>query len=155
VLLASLVDTASHAVTVSMSHFTFFVIIAREEACFDFANLSISPTTVDRGESVTISAEVTNTGGLEGSCTVKLLIDGIEEAVQELTVAPGATDNVTFTIMREASGTYSVEIGGLVGEFTVTASPFPWVWLAGILGGVPAAAGIITAVLIWSRRKAA
>jgi len=154
--LPSEVNTVDHTVSVWISHFTLFAIIGREEACFDFANLSISPTTVDPGESVTISAEVTNTGGLEGSCTVKLLIDDVEEATQEVTVAPGATVTVTFPMTRESSGRYSVEISGLVGEFTVTATalPFPWALLAGILGA-PAAAWMVVAVVIWSRRKAA
>ena len=154
VLLPSVVDTGAHTVTVSIGHFTLFAIIGREEACFDVANLSISPTTADPDERVTITVEVTNTGGLEGSCTVKLLIDGVEEATQELTVAPGATDTVTFTVIRETSGTYNVEIDGLVGEFTVTASPFPWVWLAGILAA-PLVVAVTVPLLIWRRRKVA
>jgi len=154
VLLPSVVDTGAHAVTVSIGHFTLFAIVGREEACFDFADLLISPTSVDPDESVTISAKVTNTGGLEGSYTVKLLIDGVEEATQELTVAPGATDTVTFTVIRETSGTYSVEVEGLVGEFTVTASPFPWAWLSGIIAA-PVVAAITLSLIIWRRRRAA
>jgi hypothetical protein len=152
--LSSVVDTESHTVTVSIGHFSVFAVIGWEEACFDFVNLSISPTTVDPGEIVTINAELTNLGGLEGSYTIKLLIDDIEEATHELVVAPGGTDTATFTVTREDSGTYTVEIDGLEGEFTVRASLFPWALLAGILGA-STAAGITAAVLIRSRRKAA
>ena len=81
------------------------------------------------------------------------MIDGLEEASQELAVAPGATSTVTFTVTRGASGAYSVEINGLGGEFTVTASPPPWALLVGTLGGI--AVTVIIPLLIWHRRRAA
>lgn len=84
---------------------------------------------------------------------VKLLIDGVEEATQELTMAPGATETVIFTVSRKASGTYSVEIDGVTGEFTVAASPFPWALLAGI-SSVPVAAAIVVPLFIRRRRRA-
>ena len=124
-----------------------------EEARFEFANLSISPNMVGPGESVTIEVEVSNTSDLEGSCLVKLLIDGVEEATQELTIAPGATETVVFTVLRKASATYSVEIDGVAGEFTVTSSPFPWALLAGIVA-VPVAAVIVVPLFIRRRRRA-
>jgi hypothetical protein len=139
VSLSSVVDTEAHTVSVWVSHFTVFAIVGREEAAFHFANLSISPTTVGRGESVDITVEVTNTGGVEESCTITLLIDSVEEATQELTLTPGAIDAITFTVTRDAAGSYSVEIDGLTGEFTVTAPSFPWVLFGGVLGGVLAA----------------
>ena len=124
-----------------------------DEAQFEFANLSISPNMVSSGEIVIIVVEVSNTSGLEGSCLVKLLIDGVEEAVRELTMASGATRNVIFTVSRKASGTYSVEIDGVAGEFTVTAPPFPWSLLAGILA-VPVATVIVVPLFIRRRRRA-
>lgn len=148
--LPTVVDTEANTVSVWISHFTVFAIVGREEAAFHFANLSISPATVDRGESVSISAQVTNTGGMEGSCTVRLLIDGVEEATQELTLGPGAIDTITFTVTGDAEGSHSAEIAGLTGEFTVTAPSFPWALLGGVLAAV--AAAVMAVCLVVSRR---
>ena len=90
------VDTGAHTVTALIGHFTIFAVIGTEEVAFDFANLSISPGLVNRGDSVTITVEVTNTGGLEGSCTMPLFIYGVEETGHELTLGPGASDIVTL-----------------------------------------------------------
>ncbi len=155
VLLPSVVDAAAHTVTASIGHFTVFAIIGRKEATFDFANLSISPSTVDPRESITISAEVINRGGIEGSHTVTLLIDGEEEATQELTLAPGASDTVSFAVTRDEAGTYEVTVDGQSGSFTVTEEEFPWwaVWLgAGVF--LLAVAAVAAYLLMWRRRRA-
>ena len=86
----SAVDTGAHTVTAPVCHCTHYAIIGREEAVFDSANLSISPSLVDHGDSVTITVEVTNSGGMEGTCIVTLLIDGVEEASQEVRLGPGS-----------------------------------------------------------------
>jgi len=156
-LLPSLVDPGAHTVGTSISHFTIFAIIGREEAAFDFANLSVSPSLVDRGESVTITVEVTNSGGMGGSHTVMLLIDGVEETRHELTLGPGASDTVTFAVTREDAGTHSVEIDGLTSEFTVKAHPFPWALVSGIIGGVLGLLAVVAITLylvVFHRRTA-
>jgi len=157
-LASSVADTAAHTVTASISHLTIFAIVGREEAGFDFANYSISSITVDPGESVTISVEATNSGGMEGRCIVTLLIDGVEEATHELTLGPGASDTVIFATTREAAGTYSVEIHGLTGEFTVKEDLFPWALVGGIMGGVVnllVVAAIVWYLVVRKRRRAA
>ena len=157
-LLPTAVDTEAHTVSVWISHFTVFAIVGREEAAFHFANLSISPTTVDRGESVAITVEVTNTGGLEESCTITLLIDGVEEATQELTLGPGATDTVTFTVTGDKAGTHEVTVGGLSDSFTVTAPSFPWTLAGGIIGGTLSAftvAAISIYLVVFRKRRTA
>ena len=113
-------------------------LVYREEAAFHFANLSVSPTTVGLGESVTVAVDVTNTGGIGGSCTVTLLIDGVEEATQELMLGPGASDTVTFAVTRHEADIYEATVDGLSGSFTVwvlttKAATFPWVLTGGIL----------------------
>jgi hypothetical protein len=157
VLLPAVVDTEAHTVSVFISHFTIFAVIGKEEAAFHLANLSISPTNVDDGESVAISVEVTNTGGLEGSCNVTLLVDDAEETTQELTLASGASEIVTFSVTRDVAKTYSVRIDTLAGEFTVTDSSswaFAWVILGGVMG-LLAVAAIAIYLVVFRRRKAA
>ncbi len=92
------------------------------EANFTSSDLSISPGEVDIGQSVTISALVTNTGSCSGSYTVTLKINDVVEATREVTLDAGASESVTFTVSKEEAGIYSVVIDGLSGSFTVTAS---------------------------------
>jgi hypothetical protein len=120
---------------------------------FTVSGLSISPGTVDPGQSVTISIEVANTGQLEGSYTVRLLIDGVEEATQELMLRSGASDTVTFAVKRDEANTYEATVDGLSGSFTVTAAAFPWALFGGILGGVlTVLAAAIVLYLVLRRR---
>jgi len=80
------------------------------KAAFATSNLSISPSEVDIGETVTISVLVRNTGDASGSYQVTLKIDGKVEATREVTLDAGAA-------------TYSVDINGLTGSFNVREKP--------------------------------
>lgn len=92
-------------------------------AAFQIANLAISPVEVEPGGEVTISAEVTNTGGTEGSYTAELKIDGVIEATKQITLAAGASQLLSFTVSRDTPGTYRVTWDELAGEFVVTEPP--------------------------------
>lgn len=78
---------------------------------FELSNLTISPGSVELGEEVAISVDVTNTGGLNGSYTANLTIDGETFAQQELTLEPGDMETVTFNYTPEQTGTYTIMIG--------------------------------------------
>ena len=69
----------------------------------------------------------------------------------------GATDSVIFTVNKDETGTYSVEVEELTSEFIVKAHPFPWALFGGILGGVLAALAATIAVylVVFRRRRAA
>jgi len=85
-----------------------------------------------------------------------LLVDGIEEAAQEMTLALGTSGNATFMVSRDVAGTYTVEIDGLTGEFTVVA-PSPWMLVGGIIGGalgILAMAALAVYFLAFRRKKA-
>ncbi len=99
---------------------------------------------------------VKNTGGSEGSYTVVLKIDGVEEARKEVTLGAGKSETVSFTIAKDAEGSYSVDIDGKVAKFTVTAPAViapevippakgeNWPLIGGIIGAV-----IIVGLLLW------
>jgi len=155
-LLPSVVDTGAHTVTSSIGHFTVFAVIGRTAPAFTLSNLSISTSEVDRGEGVTISVEVTNAGGIEGSYIGTLLIDGFEEATQERMLEPGASDTFIFTVSMENAGTYEATMDGLSGSFTVTEEEvFPW-WAVGLGAGLGALllATVMAYLLNWRRRRA-
>lgn len=107
--------------------YTFTTLGKAPAAAFTTSNLSISPSEVNIGESVTISVLVTNTGDLAGSYEVTLKIDGVAVDSEEVTLAPDATETVTFTAAKDVAGSYSVDVNGLGGSFTVIeeAAPAP------------------------------
>ncbi|GAJ20606.1 unnamed protein product, partial [marine sediment metagenome] len=113
--------------TAEVSHFTTFAVIATVKppapAAFTVSKLIISPTEVDIGQFVTISAIVTNTGGETGSYKVAFKIDGVLEATREVTLSAGATFLLTFTTAKDVAGSYSVDVNGLSGSFTIVARP--------------------------------
>jgi len=87
---------------------------------FELSNLTISPTSVNEGENVTISATVKNTGETNVTGTITLALNGMVESTKTVTLTAGQTDNVTFTV-EKSGGAYAVTIPGttLAGTFTV------------------------------------
>ncbi len=109
---------------------------------FELSNLVVDPSEVGPGETVTVSIVVTNVGELEGTCTVTLKINNIVEATEDVTLAGGATETVTFPVSRDVEGTYNVEVDGLTGTFVVTTPPpSPTVPLALAVTGIALLAG--------------
>ena len=122
--LVCVVDTVNNTITASVDHFTTFAIIGAvtpPPAVFAVSSLSISPATVNIGETVTISLVVTNTGGKSGSYIVTLDINGVKEADETVTVAAGDSQEVSFSVTKEDAGIYSVTVAELTGSFTVVA----------------------------------
>jgi len=157
------VDTEDNTITAQVEHFTTFAIIGvvtpppPEPAAFTPGSPSVSPTEVDIGEAVGISISVANTGGQAGSYTVTLKINDVVEETREVTVAAGASETVTFTTSGDEAGTYSVDVNGLTGSFTVkeAAAPPPpppekpvnWPVILGIIAAVVAIAAIALVLL--------
>lgn len=80
---------------------------------FEVSNLTFSPSEVEAGEPVIISAMVKNVGDLEGTYTVELKIDGEIQETKGVTLAGGATETVSFTVTKNTSGTYTIGVNGL------------------------------------------
>ncbi len=163
-VIATDLDNAQHVLTITRSgtknpasgHYQIIVdavdVYAQSPAAFTVSNLGISPATVGVGQSVTITADVTNTGDLEGTHTVTLKIDDVVVENKDVTVAGGATGNVSFTVSKNTTGTYQVAVDGQTGPFTVfslTSEP-PILWIAVAVVVVVAAIG---ALLFIKKRK--
>lgn len=83
--------------------------------------LTITPEKLESGEPVVVQLDVTNVGGLEGSRILRLIVDGKEIEVREITVGPGETLTVFFARLVERSvGTHTVQVDGKTADFTVT-----------------------------------
>jgi uncharacterized membrane protein len=86
---------------------------------FEMSGLSVNPNSVKEGESVTISADVTNTGMLSGSHTIMLKIDDEDEDEKTVTLDPDESTTVSFEVSATEEGSYSVDVNGLSGSFEV------------------------------------
>ncbi len=89
---------------------------------FTTNNLVINPTVAEAGQTVTASAEISNTGEIDGSYPVTLKVAGAHIEDKDLTVSPGVTETVSFTFTRDTPGYYEIEVAGLTG-FLIVVEP--------------------------------
>ena len=124
--LVSTVDPVTDTVSAPVSHLTAFSAIAHTRpAVFTTRDLTISPTEVNIGESVSISVTVTNTGDLIGSYEVTLEIDNAVIETKQVSLTGQSSQKVTFTTTQDAAGSYTVNVNGLSRTFTVKPAPAP------------------------------
>lgn len=94
---------------------------AASPAEFEVVSLDIMPSEITVGEAATIKAEARNSGETDGIYTATLVVDGVKAEEREITVAAGATETVTFSLVKDAPGTYEVAVGGLTSTLVVEA----------------------------------
>jgi len=124
--LVSTVDPVANTITARVSHFTAFTVIAyTRPAAFTTTNLVITPDEVNIGETVTVSALVTNTGDLTASYKVTFKIDNVAVATKDVTLVGSASQKVTFTTSKDVTGTYAVNVDGLSSTLVVKTPPVP------------------------------
>ncbi len=124
------------------------------------SNLSVTPSKVETGDTVTISVRVANRGGQEGTYLVQLKIDGVVVETKRVTLAANASQTVAFTTSENIGGIYLVDIDDLSASFTVEKPEIEeeeivgtnWALIGGIIGGVVVIA-IVVGLLLWRRRR--
>lgn len=125
------VDTVNKTISGKTSHFSAFTVLAYlpKPASFTVSNLNVSPTTVDSGKVVTITAIISNTGELAGTCQVTLQVNGVTEDTEDINIDGGVSKMVTFTTSKIAAGTYTITVttptGSVNGSFSVRAAQVP------------------------------
>jgi len=100
------------------------------------------------GEDVTITANVANNGGEEGTYIAELKLNGETIDAKEVTLGSAQSRQVSFTLSGMDYGQYEVEVAALSGEFTVSRSIDGWS-IFDIIAGV----GLITWGAIWGIRR--
>jgi len=90
-----------------------------EDAKFEVINLIIEPSGTLVGQTVSVSVDVVNTGGTEGTYNVILLVNSAEESNENVSLTPNTSQTVTFNLTRDITGVYEIEVTGLKGELTV------------------------------------
>jgi hypothetical protein len=116
---------------------------------FELSNLTIEPKDVMPGGTVYISIDVTNVGEGKGSYPIALKIDGVETDTKVVTLNPGESEHVTFTVKAEDK--YTVDLGGISGNFEIVSfSPAVYNF---IIATLIAAILTMIAILVKSRSK--
>lgn len=78
---------------------------------FQVLSLKIMPTKVVTGEKATIMVEIINNDAKEATYNVPLMVNGVADDRRSVTLAPGDTELITFTLTRNNPGTYSISVG--------------------------------------------
>jgi hypothetical protein len=84
--------------------------------------LNVSPKQATANQPVTISTNVVNTGDQAGNLNIALKINGQVEQTRMVSVGPKTSQPVKFTVTKSQPGTYSIDIGGQTGSFTIPGS---------------------------------
>ncbi|MDO8577689.1 MAG: CARDB domain-containing protein [Dehalococcoidales bacterium] len=89
-----------------------------EPAFFTTSNLEITPGRIEPGNKASIVVTVTNTGGQAGIYKVVLTIDGQitktqDTRTQDVTLAAGTSQNVSFVLLFSQEDTYAITVGNL------------------------------------------
>jgi hypothetical protein len=93
-------------------------------AVFVFSDLKISPLETYAGQQIQISVTVTNTGGVEGSTTVELEVNGEVKDAIEITLAGLKTSEVVeFVFFEMKVGEYTIQIGDLKTTLKLSEAP--------------------------------
>jgi len=129
--LPSTVNTQNKTVAAQVSHFSTYAVLGKvaptptptpTPAMFTLSDLTITPEVAKAGEQVTVSVRVVNSSATEGIKTVVLKINDKDEAQKEVTLAPGKSQAVTFTVSKSDPGSYRVSTEGLSAKFEVKAT---------------------------------
>lgn len=88
-------------------------------AKFEVSSLDVSPEVCLPGDRVTVSATLANTGGAKGDYVAGLLVNDAMEPMQTFTLEPGASQSLSFTLMKGDPGRYVVQLEELTTSFTV------------------------------------
>ena len=122
----SIIDLETDTISIEISHFSIYTVMARTSpASFTIADLSVTPDVVSFGESVSITALVTNTGDLTGSYEVNLTVDDEVVQTQEVSLDGGASETLSFSITPDTIGDHTVSIGDLSGTIEVKTPETP------------------------------
>ena len=148
--LTSEVNTEANRVTADVNHFTLFAIMARP-ASFTLSEFGVMPHIVQVGEPVTAGITVSNMGGCEGRYTLVLKVNDVIEDSKEVTLAIGESREVSFEVIKESTGDYSVDINGHTASFVVKGTNRGLI--GGIIGGI-VVVGLLIYFLVFRKRRA-
>jgi hypothetical protein len=116
------IDSGNSTVSFNMSRLAEVAIITKKPDLspkFSYSNLYILPETGKEGDTVYISATVTNKGFSYGYYKAVLTINGTQKDSLEGGLEAGASTDIKFICAGYANGKYSFDISDLKGSFTI------------------------------------
>jgi len=163
--LNSIIDIERNRISADVTHFALFAIMAKSPpplpAEFIVSNLAINHAKVKPGDEVTITIDVKNIGGMEGSYAIGLLINNVLEETKRVILAPKAVTTVSFAVIKDKPGIYSVDVNSLTRSFQVmevmappAAAVVSWAVLGIIIGAILIIIAAIVSVILVRRRRA-
>jgi uncharacterized protein YfaS (alpha-2-macroglobulin family) len=84
---------------------------AEAQLSFEALSLDITPPNITTGEKATIEVEIRNNDTKAVTYNVPLMVNGIADDRRSVTLAPGETKLLTFTLTRSQAETYSISVG--------------------------------------------
>lgn len=124
--LESKVDTVNNIITVEVTHFSLYSILAyTRPADFTVSNLSISPPEAIAGEKISVSIVVNNGGDLTGIYQLELKVDGEVYFMRGARLEGGNTVTESFLVYWDTPGVHTIDIAGLSDTFTIEEGEAP------------------------------
>ena len=92
---------------------------------FQVADLTISPAEAGVGQSIRISANVTNVGEEEGNYSMSLKVNDVVREIKTVQLLGNESRALDFSVTENREGNYYVKIENLNGTFVIVAEPPP------------------------------
>jgi uncharacterized membrane protein len=90
---------------------------------FEVVSLAVTPPEITVGEQATVRAEIRNNGTSVEIYDVPLMINGVTEERDFVSLAPGTSEPVTFTLVKHEPGNYKIDIGDKTSTLIVKSPP--------------------------------
>jgi len=91
---------------------------------YEVLSLDVAPGKVLVDEKFTVIADINNSSGNEVSYNVPVMINGIADERQMVTLEPGKSQEIQFTLSKGKPGTYEISVGNKNASITVS-EPVP------------------------------
>jgi len=98
-----------HEIELGRASGVFHILVPAQ---FEIKGLDISPNPVKASETAVASLDVENVGEAEGAYTASLVVDGITMATEDITLSGDTMGSISFPLVKEAAGSYSIGIAG-------------------------------------------
>ncbi len=115
------VDASINTVSAPVYRAGIYTILAPVSAPdFELSEFLISPEEVATGQMVSIECRVTNRGAMAGYYEVTMKLNGDIQEVRRIALNGGESRGISFGIIRNAAGTYNVDVNGITGTYIVS-----------------------------------
>ncbi len=115
-------------VAVVIGGYNYYVVTLHpplKKAEFQVTNLIVNPAEAGIGQPITISANVTNVGEVEGNYSMSLTINDVARESKTVQLLGNESRIVEFTVTENSEGNFYVKMGGLNGSFVIVSAPPP------------------------------